>query len=100
MTNFLVYDVFTDAAFGGNPLAIIPDASGLPEYPEIGSAAAALAVYLGRLDGQSATFTITQGVEMGRPSRITAEVTVDRGAPIAVSIEGQAIRVMEGRLTF
>ena len=31
MTAFVVYDVFTDVAFGGNQLAVIPDASGLPE---------------------------------------------------------------------
>jgi len=31
MTNYLVYDVFTDTAFGGNQLAVIPDASALPE---------------------------------------------------------------------
>jgi len=31
MTDYLVYDVFTDRAFGGNPLAIIPDARYLAE---------------------------------------------------------------------
>ena len=31
MTAYLVYDVFTDTVFGGNPLAIIPDATGLDE---------------------------------------------------------------------
>ncbi|MCU0854219.1 MAG: PhzF family phenazine biosynthesis protein [Rhodobacteraceae bacterium] len=31
MTAYLVYDVFTDTAFGGNPLAVIPDATGLAE---------------------------------------------------------------------
>lgn len=31
MTDYLVYDVFTDRAFGGNPLAIIPNAVDLPE---------------------------------------------------------------------
>lgn len=31
MTNYVVYDVFTDAAFGGNQLAVIPDATGLAE---------------------------------------------------------------------
>ena len=31
MTDFLVYDVFTDQPFGGNPLAIIPDAVNVPE---------------------------------------------------------------------
>lgn len=31
MTDFVVYDVFTDTAFGGNQLAVIPDASKVPE---------------------------------------------------------------------
>jgi trans-2,3-dihydro-3-hydroxyanthranilate isomerase len=31
MTGYIVYDVFTDAPFGGNPLAVIPDAAGLAE---------------------------------------------------------------------
>jgi trans-2,3-dihydro-3-hydroxyanthranilate isomerase len=31
MTRYLVYDVFTGQPFGGNPLAVIPDAAALPE---------------------------------------------------------------------
>ena len=31
MTKYLTYDVFTDRAFGGNPLAVVPDAGALPE---------------------------------------------------------------------
>ncbi len=31
MTDYLVYDVFTDTPFGGNQLAVIPDARGLKE---------------------------------------------------------------------
>jgi len=31
MTDYLVYDVFTDTAFGGNQLAVIPDATALDE---------------------------------------------------------------------
>jgi len=31
MTHYLVYDVFTDKAFGGNQLAVFPEASELPE---------------------------------------------------------------------
>ena len=31
MTKYFVYDVFTNSRFGGNSLAIIPDASELPE---------------------------------------------------------------------
>jgi len=71
---------------------------GIPEDPATGSAAAALAAFLGQLDGQSATFDITQGVEMGRPSKITAEIEVEDAKPTAVSIEGQAVRTMQGRL--
>ncbi|KAA0914686.1 PhzF family phenazine biosynthesis protein [Aquicoccus porphyridii] len=31
MTRYLTFDVFTSQPFGGNPLAVIPDARGLPE---------------------------------------------------------------------
>ncbi len=31
MTRYLTYDVFTSEPFGGNPLAVIPDASAIPE---------------------------------------------------------------------
>ena len=72
---------------------------GIPEDPATGSAAAALSAYLGRLDGASAAFEISQGVDMGRPSAISAEVTVENGAPKSVAIAGEAVKVMEGRLT-
>ena len=74
--------------------------SGIPEDPATGSASAALAAYLGQLDGRSQSFAISQGVAMGRPSQIAAEVTVEDGAPVAVAIEGSAVKVMEGRLMF
>ena len=73
---------------------------GIPEDPATGSAAAALSAYLGRLDGVSAGFDISQGVDMGRPSAIRAEVTVEGGQPVAVAISGSAVKVMEGQLTF
>ncbi len=72
---------------------------GILEDPATGSAAAALAAYLGKLDGRSQSFEISQGVQMGRPSRIEAEVVVEDGAPVAVSLAGHAVKVMEGRLT-
>ena len=31
MSRYLVYDVFTDTRFGGNQLAVFPDATDLPE---------------------------------------------------------------------
>lgn len=72
---------------------------GILEDPATGSAVAALAAYLGKVDGTSQTFEISQGVKMGRPSRILASVTVEAGVPVEVAITGQAIKVMEGQLT-
>jgi trans-2,3-dihydro-3-hydroxyanthranilate isomerase len=66
---------------------------GIPEDPATGSAAAALGAFFADLDGE-ARITIRQGEAMGRPSRIGVHGT--RGA---VTISGQAVRVMEGRLT-
>lgn len=72
---------------------------GIPEDPATGSAAAALASYLGHLDGHSAEFEITQGVAMGRPSQISAKVMIENGEPGSVEISGLAVKVMEGRLS-
>ncbi|NND20046.1 MAG: PhzF family phenazine biosynthesis protein [Silicimonas sp.] len=71
---------------------------GIPEDPATGSAVAALAAWLGRQEGRSARFDVLQGVEMGRPSRIAAEVTVEDGEPVVVAIAGDAVKMMEGRL--
>ena len=73
---------------------------GIPEDPATGSAAAALSAFLGQLDGTSQKFEISQGVAMGRPSQISAEVMVENGAPVEVAISGRAVKVMEGHLTF
>lgn len=64
----------------------------IPEDPATGSAATALALYLAR--DKALSLTIHQGEDMGRPSLIRAEA-----ADGAVTISGQAVRVMEGRLT-
>lgn len=66
--------------------------AGIPEDPATGSAAAALAAHLAEADGAGKYF-FTQGVEMGRPSRI--EVAVDGGA---ITVAGQAVTVMRGVL--
>ena len=71
---------------------------GIPEDPATGSAAAALSAFLGQLDKRSARFEITQGVQMGRPSRIDADVTVEGGETVSVGIGGHAIKVMEGHI--
>lgn len=71
---------------------------GIPEDPATGSACGALAALLGQIEDRSASFTIHQGVEMGRPSLINAQVDVAAGKAVAVRIGGRAVKVMEGTL--
>jgi trans-2,3-dihydro-3-hydroxyanthranilate isomerase len=68
----------------------------IPEDPATGSAAAALAAFLARLEGsESADLVIEQGVEMGRPSRLDLSV---RGGDVRVG--GPCVPVMRGKLAF
>ena len=93
------YDLFVYVRVGANIHArMFAPLDGIPEDPATGSAAAALAAWLGRLEGASNGFIITQGEDMGRPSTINAAVEVIDGDPVAVSIAGSAVKVMEGKL--
>lgn len=69
---------------------------GIPEDPATGSAAAALAAFLHENRSAPQSFTIHQGDDMGRPSRIT--VSTRACTPVRVTISGQAVKTMEGRL--
>ena len=73
------------------------------EDPATGSAASALTCYLSLQQEpakQRARFMVTQGVEMGRKSEITVEVTKtsDGMAIEKVELSGTAVKVMEGSL--
>lgn len=68
---------------------------GIYEDSATGSAAAALA---GSIDTDATKIVITQGVEMGRPSRIDAGISRARGVVTGISIGGSAVVVGEGRL--
>lgn len=94
------YDLLVNLRDGTNIQArMFAPLDGIPEDPATGSAAAALAAWIGRLEGASNNFFIVQGVDMGRPSTINAAVEVIEGEPVAVTIAGSAVKVMEGRLT-
>lgn len=67
----------------------------IPEDPATGSASAALAGLLTDRLSAPQKLSFVQGVEMGRPSFIAAETTQN---PMSVTISGQAVKVMEGRL--
>jgi trans-2,3-dihydro-3-hydroxyanthranilate isomerase len=74
----------------------------IPEDPATGSASAALAAFLATHEsdaGDSVELTITQGVEMGRDSRIHLRVTLSGGEPSGVKVSGDCVEVMRGVLT-
>ena len=74
---------------------------GVLEDAATGSASAALTGFLAHLDpADDGTFeiTITQGVEMGRPSRINGSADKRGGQVTAVRVGGPSVPVMEGFL--
>ncbi len=76
---------------------------GIPEDPATGSAVAALAGYLAAADGAPSgtlRWTIEQGVEMGRPSRLLVTCERSGSHTTAVRVGGQSVLVAEGRLTY
>ena len=76
--------------------------SGVPEDPATGSAAAALGGYLSKLDGRtqaSLSWTIEQGLELGRPSIIHVEADRAGGETTAVRVGGSAVFVSRGTMT-
>ena len=77
--------------------------AGVPEDPATGSAALGLGIFLvasGLLpgDGES-SFSITQGVEMGRPSHLSVTVRAKAGAVVDVKVSGGVVPVATGTIT-
>ncbi len=72
--------------------------AGIPEDPATGSAATALAALLLDLDGGDALeIAISQGDEMGRPSRLRAGARREADG-IRAWVGGGCVPVMEGRV--
>ncbi len=96
--------VFTaDGAGDGVDLhaRVFVPSDGIPEDPATGSAIAALGGYLGRRTPRgegTLRWIVSQGVEMGRPSRLELEVDKTGGAITAVRVAGEAVWMGEGRL--
>ena len=71
------------------------------EDPATGSACAALAGYLGALDGRedaALRWIVEQGVEMGRPSVIYVEADKRDGVVVTSRVGGETVMVMEGTI--
>ncbi|MFL5549900.1 MAG: PhzF family phenazine biosynthesis protein [Gemmatimonadaceae bacterium] len=74
---------------------------GIGEDPATGSACAALAGFLAlRAETRDGTlrWTVDQGVEMGRPSRLELEVDLKRGQLAAIRVGGTSVLVSSGTL--
>lgn len=73
---------------------------GVPEDPATGSANAALAGYLAARTPRDGTlrWEVAQGVEMGRPSRLSLEVEKRSGTISAVRVGGASIVMSEGTM--
>jgi trans-2,3-dihydro-3-hydroxyanthranilate isomerase len=74
----------------------------IAEDPATGSANACLAGYLAARAAQqdgTLTWTVDQGVEMGRPGRIEIEADKSAGAITAIRVGGNAVMISQGMLT-
>lgn len=88
--------------FGVRARMFAPHTDGIPEDPATGGAAAPFGAYAaqhGLIDPAHAVFTISQGVEMGRPSDIRVQVTRRHNGALAIRIGGQCALVASGEFT-
>ncbi len=72
----------------------------VPEDPATGSAAAGLGMALVARDvlRDGGSYEITQGVEMGRPSRLFGRVDAERGVPTRCHVAGRVFQVARGTI--
>jgi trans-2,3-dihydro-3-hydroxyanthranilate isomerase len=96
--------VMTDDAEGDATLRarMFAPAMGIAEDPATGGGVTALAALLAARDAAgdgTLRWTVEQGVEMGRPSRLHVEADVRGGALAAVRVGGAAVLVGEGEMT-
>lgn len=97
------HKVFLFARTGPNDIhaRMFAPGEGIAEDPATGSAACAVTGWLARdekLQSGTGRWTVTQGVEMGRPSRISLEADVTSGRITAVRCGGEAVMMSEGAL--
>ncbi|HKD97627.1 MAG TPA: PhzF family phenazine biosynthesis protein [Micromonosporaceae bacterium] len=75
---------------------------GVPEDPATGSAALGFGVWLvasGLLPGdRESSYTVRQGVEMGRPSTLECTVTASGGAAVAATVTGSVVPIARGEI--
>ena len=92
------YSCFAKVADGLFKTRVFCPGFGVPEDPATGSAAGPLALHLARhgLSEFGKTIEIIQGVEINRPSRLTACVDGTAEVPERIVVGGSAVRVAHG----
>lgn len=77
--------------------------AGVAEDPATGSAALGLGVFLvasGLFPGEGpSTYTVDQGLEMGRPSRLSVSLEAREGRVVAAQVTGGVVPVASGRIS-
>ena len=75
---------------------------GIDEDAAAGSAAGGLGAYLARWnvlpEEELRDFSVEQGLEMGRPSRLHVNVEVQDGRPVKVKVGGYSVTILSGTL--
>jgi trans-2,3-dihydro-3-hydroxyanthranilate isomerase len=97
-----VYLIAFDADGADLRARMYAPSAGVAEDPATGSAAAALAGYLGAREGTrdgTLAWTIEQGIEMGRPSLIELAADKRDGEIVAVRVGGASVMVSEGTIS-
>ena len=77
-------------------------AMGIDEDPATGAAATALTGYLAPLGTETSGtvhWSVDQGVEMGRPSRLEVEADLSEGLVAGVRVSGSSVLVSHGKMT-
>lgn len=99
-SEILCFALDAEPGFDLQARVFVPGLS-VPEDPATGSACAALGGFLAARtprDGATLRWTVAQGIEMGRPSRLEIEVDKADGVVTAVRVGGSTVVVAEGTL--
>lgn len=84
---------------GGRRARMFGPLVGVPEDPATGSANLGLAGLLLQVQGgDRLALTVEQGIEMGRPSRLTLRAWRDEGGATRAAVGGGVVAVSEGRI--
>jgi predicted PhzF superfamily epimerase YddE/YHI9 len=97
--DFVLVDVFTDRPFGGNQLAVFPDAAGMADAT-MQQLAREFNLAM-RSPEPSGTYRlqIRQGVAMGRPSELEGTARKQDGQLTEVVVGGRATIIGHGTIT-